>query len=163
VFEQDDAKTGKPINNIILLDAFKDRMEFPELKKIAFKHWKEWKPDAMVVEAKASGTPLIHELRAQGIPVQEFVPSRGNNKTVRVNAVSDLFASGMVWRPDTVWAKAVAEECAAFPNGDNDDYVDTTTSALLRYRKGGFIKLPSDEQDSDTPPPRARSRYAMNS
>jgi predicted phage terminase large subunit-like protein len=132
---------------LILLDAFKDRMAFPELKVIAFKHWKEWEPDAFIVEKKAAGGPLIQELRAMGIPVQEFTPSRGNDKMVRVNAIADLFTSGIVWAPDTRWAREVIEEVAAFPVGENDDYVDTTSQALLRFRQGGFISLDSDEKD----------------
>jgi predicted phage terminase large subunit-like protein len=132
---------------IILLDAFKDRMEFPELKASALKHYKEWEPDAFIVEKKAAGAPLIQEFRAMGIPVQETSPSRGNDKIVRVNAISDLFASGKVWAPDTRWAREVIEEVASFPNGDNDDFVDTTSQALLRFRQGGFISLDSDEKD----------------
>ena len=132
---------------IILLDAFKDRMTFPDLKIAALKHWKEWEPDAFIVEKKASGAPLIQELRSMGIPVQETNPSRGNDKMVRLNAVSDLFASGMVWAPDTRWAREVIEEMAAFPVGEHDDFVDTTTQALLRFRQGGFIALDSDEKD----------------
>jgi predicted phage terminase large subunit-like protein len=99
------------------------------------------------VEKKASGGPLIQELRALGIPVQEFSPSRGNDKMVRVNAVADLFSSGKVWAPDTRWAREVIEELAAFPVGEHDDYVDTTTQALLRFRQGGFIALDTDEKD----------------
>jgi predicted phage terminase large subunit-like protein len=132
---------------IILLDAFKDRMTFPELKQIALKHYKEWQPDAFIVEKKAAGAPLIQELRQMNIPVQETNPSRGNDKMVRLNAVSDLFASGMVWAPDTRWAREVIEEIAAFPVGEHDDFVDTTTQALLRYRQGGFISLDSDEPE----------------
>jgi predicted phage terminase large subunit-like protein len=132
---------------LILLDAFKDRMAFPELKTVALKHYKEWEPDAFIVEKKAAGAPLIQELRAMGIPVQEFSPSRGNDKTVRVNAVADLFSSGKVWAPDTRWAREVIEEMAAFPVGEHDDYVDTTTQALLRFRQGGFISLDTDEKD----------------
>ncbi len=132
---------------VILLDAFKDRMPFPELKQSAFKHWTEWEPDAFIVEKKAAGGPLIQELRAMGIPVQEFTPSRGNDKMVRVNAVADMFASGLVWAPDTRWAREVIEEVAAFPVGENDDYVDTTTQALLRVRQGGFIRIDTDEPD----------------
>jgi len=132
---------------IILLDAFKDRMEFPELKEVALKQYKEWKPDAFLVEKKAAGAPLIQELRRMGIPVDEFSPSRGNDKIARLNAVSDLFASGTVWAPDRRWAKDVIEEVVAFPVGEHDDYVDTMTQALLRFRNGGFIPLPSDEPD----------------
>jgi predicted phage terminase large subunit-like protein len=132
---------------VILLDAFKARMAFPELKETAHKHWKEWDPDAFIVEKKAAGAPLIQELRAMGIPVQEFSPSRGNDKMVRLNAVADLFTSGKVWAPDTRWAREVIEEVASFPVGEHDDFVDTTTQALLRYRQGGFISLDTDEQE----------------
>jgi len=133
--------------NLILLDALKERLEFPQLKERAFQMYKEWEPDACIVEAKASGEPLIFEMRRMGIPVQEYTPTRGNDKISRVNAVSDLFASGKVWAPRKRWAEEVIEELAAFPNSDHDDLVDSTTQALIRFRKGGFIPLPTDEKD----------------
>jgi predicted phage terminase large subunit-like protein len=148
---------GSP--NVILLDAFKDRMTFPELKEIALKHYKEWTPDAFIVEKKAAGAPLIQELRLIGIPVQEFSPSRGNDKMVRLNAVADLFSSGKVWAPDTRWAREVIEEIASFPVGEHDDFVDTCTQALLRYRQGGFISLETDEKDELTYKYRRRAAY----
>jgi predicted phage terminase large subunit-like protein len=135
--------------NLILLDAFKDRLAFPDLKQEALKQYKEWQPDAFIVEKKAAGGPLIQELRRMGIPVQEFTPSRGNDKMVRLNAVADLFTSGKVWAPDTRWAREVVEEIASFPVGEHDDFVDTTTQALLRFRQGGFISLDSDEKDDE--------------
>jgi len=133
--------------NVILLDAFKARMEFPELKQVALEEYKNWQPDAFIVEAKASGAPLIFELRAMGIPVQDFTPSRGNDKMVRINSVADLFASGKVWAPPTRWADELIEEMAAFPNSDHDDLVDSTTQALRRFRQGGFLSLNTDEKD----------------
>lgn len=133
--------------NLILLDAFQKRMEFPELKERAFNHYKEWEPDAFIVEAKASGLPLIFELRQMGIPVSEYSPSRGNDKFVRLNSVSDLFSSGKVWAPDTRWAHEVIEQMAAFPNAAHDDLVDSSTQALIRFRQGGFLRLASDEQE----------------
>jgi predicted phage terminase large subunit-like protein len=144
---------------VILLDAFKDRMAFPELKQIALKNYREWEPDAFVVEKKAAGAPLIQELRAMGIPVQEFSPSRGNDKIVRVNAIADLFTSGKVWAPDTRWAREVIEELAAFPVGEHDDYVDTTSQALLRFRQGGFISLDSDDRGDKNFVPRKAAYY----
>ena len=144
---------------VILLDAFKDRMTFPELKDVALKHYREWEPDSFVVEKKAAGAPLIQELRQMGIAVQEFTPSRGNDKMVRLNAVADLFSSGKIWAPDTRWAREVIEEMAAFPVGEHDDYVDTTTQALLRYRQGGFISLDSDEKDDRYYVPRRAAYY----
>lgn len=136
-----------PDAHVILLDAFKERLEFPDLKRKAFEMWKDWEPDAFVVEAKAAGAPLIYELRQMGIPVQEFTPSRGNDKVVRVNAVSDLFSSGKVWAPRKRWAEEVMEEIAGFPYSDNDDLTDSTTQALIRFRKGGFVRLQTDEPD----------------
>ena len=134
--------------HVILLDALKERLEFPELKIRALEMYKEWEPDAFIVEAKASGAPLVFELRRMGIPVQEFTPVRGNDKITRVNSVSDLFASGKIWAPRKRWAEEVIEEMAAFPNSDHDDLVDSTTQALIRFRKGGFIKLDTDEEDT---------------
>ena len=145
--------------NIILLDALKERMEFPELKKRAMEMYTEWQPDAFIVEAKASGAPLIFELRKMGIPVQEFTPTRGNDKISRVNSVADMFASGKVWAPPRRWADEVIEELASFPNSEHDDLVDSTTQALLRFRKGGFIKLDSDEADEITSFKRKKSGY----
>ena len=82
-----------------------------------------------------------------GIPVQEFTPSKGNDKIARLNAVADLFASGRVWVPNKRWAEELIEEVAAFPAGEHDDMVDSMTQALLRYRKGGFLRLPTDEPE----------------
>ena len=134
-------------SNIVLLNAFKKRMEFPELKERAYEEFREWEPDSIIVEAKAAGSPLIFELRQMGIPVQEFSPSKGQDKIARLNAVADIFASGRVWVPNTHWADELIEEVASFPSGEHDDLVDSMTQALLRYRRGGFIQLASDEQD----------------
>ena len=153
VFYQAD-KNGDEKPNIILLDAYKQRLEFPELKKKAFDMWKEWNPDTLIVEKKAAGSPLIYELRKIGIPLSEYTPSKGSDKIARVNAISDLFASGVVWCPETRWAEEVMEEMAAFPNGDNDDLVDSSSQALIRFRQGGFIVIDSDEKDYPVQPRR---------
>ena len=136
-------------SNIILLDALQERLEFPDLKIRAYDMYKEFEPDAFIVEAKASGSPLIFELRRMGIPVSEYTPSRGRDKVARVNAVSDLFSSGLVWAPKTRWADEVVEQFASFPAGDHDDLVDSGTQALLRFRQGGFITINSDEKEEE--------------
>jgi predicted phage terminase large subunit-like protein len=133
--------------NIILLNAFRDRMEFPELKQVAIEEYKEWDPDSVIIEKKASGAPLIYEMRAMGIPVQEFTPTRGNDKISRLNAVSDLFASGRVWAPASRWAEEVIDEVAEFPAGSHDDYVDTVSMAMHRFRRGGYVTTTLDEPD----------------
>ena len=139
-------------DNIILLSAFKDRYEFPELRRVAHEEYLWWRPDMILVEAKASGIPLTHELRQMGIPVVNFTPSRGNDKHVRVNSVSPLFESGKVWAPmHEHFAQEVVEECASFPFGDYDDYVDSMTQALMRIRQGGLIRHPEDAEDEPIP------------
>ena len=145
--------------NLILLDAYKEKLEFPELKRAAYDKYWEYEPDQMIVEAKAAGSPLIFELRAMGIPVTEFTPSRGQDKIARVNAVTDLFASGVIWCPPTRWAEEVVEECAAFPSGEHDDLVDSTTQALLRFRQGGWIRSAMDDWDDEEPIYKGRVEY----
>ena len=138
--------------NLILLDAIKDRYEFPELRRIALQQYKYWNPEMVIVEAKASGLPLTHELRQMDIPVVNFTPSKGNDKHVRVNTCAPVFESGMVWAPDQKFADEVIEECAAFPFGDNDDLVDSMTQAVMRFRQGGLIKHPEDYLDEKKEP-----------
>ena len=133
--------------NIILLNTYKKRVEFPELKRDVLREYKEYEPDSLIVEKKASGAPLIYDLRAMGIPVQEYTPSKGQDKIARLNSVSDIIASGKVWVPQTRWAEELVDEVAAFPSGEHDDLVDATTLALMRFRQGGFLRLPSDEPE----------------
>ena len=134
---------------IILLDAERGRWDFPELKDNAYRLYKEYDPDMILIEQKATGTPLTHELRRMGIPVTPFTPSRGADKFTRMNACAPVFESGMVWRPDTRFADEVVEECAAFPNGENDDLADSMTQAILRFRQGGFIITPNDYEEDE--------------
>ena len=131
---------------IILLDAEKGRWDFPELKQRAFELNESYEPDMILIEQKASGTPLTQELRRMGIPVTPFTPSKGADKFARMNACAPVFESGMVWRPDANFAEEVVEECASFPHGDHDDLADSMTQAILRFRQGGFISTPDDEE-----------------
>jgi predicted phage terminase large subunit-like protein len=137
--------------NLILLDAMKERLEFPELRKVALEQYQYWNPDTVIIEGKASGMPLTYELRKIGIPVINFTPSKGQDKHSRVNAVSPMFESGMIWAPDEEYADEVIEECASFPYGDNDDLVDSTTQAIMRFRQAGFVKLPDDYEEDSLP------------
>jgi predicted phage terminase large subunit-like protein len=133
---------------IILLDAMKGRFDFPDLKNVAIDQYKYWEPETVIIEAKASGQPLIQELRKTGIPVIDYVPAKGRDKYTRINSVAPIFESGMVYAPiQEKFAQDVIEECAAFPNGQYDDYVDSMTQAVLRFRQGGFVSTYSDAMD----------------
>lgn len=161
VFYMEDKDTGNLVANLILLNAWKKRMEFPELKRIMFEEYEKWDPDTCIIEKKSNGAVLFQEMRAAGIPVSEFTPGKGQDKIARVNSVADIFASGLVWVPKSRrWALDVIEECSDFPNGDHDDQVDACTLALRRFRTGGFIRLTLDEkEDSMREYRRARKYY----
>ena len=144
--------------NLILLDAFKERLEFPELRRVALDQYRYWNPETVIIESKASGLPLTYELRKMGIPVINYTPSKGNDKHARINAVAPLFESGQIWAPDHKFAEEVIEECASFPYGDHDDLVDSMTQAVMRFRQGGFVVHPDDEKE-DTLPRIERTYY----
>ena len=146
--------------NIILLDAIRGKYDFPELKVVAMDAYKYWEAESVIIEQKASGEPLTQEFRRMGIPVIPFIPSKGNDKFARVNAVAPLFESGAVWFPyGESFADAVIEECASFPHGANDDFVDSMTQAMLRYRQGNFVELYSDYVDNEDLPPKEYNYY----
>jgi predicted phage terminase large subunit-like protein len=144
---------------IILLDAKRLRVDFPELKRAAMDEYRYWEPDCVLIEAKASGTPLTHELRRMGIPVTAYTPSRGQDKIARMNSVAPIFESGMVWAPEQTFAEEVIEEMASFPYGDHDDFCDSATMALMRFRQGGFVTLDEDYQNEMQPLRRDRVVY----
>jgi predicted phage terminase large subunit-like protein len=153
-FNEEDNST-----NAILLNRTKGKWEFPELKQMALQQYADWEPDSVIVEAKASGQPLIDEMRRSGIFVQDYSPGKGQDKIARLNAVSDMFASGHVWFPETPWAQATVEEIVSFPAGEHDDEVDATTLALMRIRKGGLLPLRTDNEDNDPVYFRRRGGY----
>jgi predicted phage terminase large subunit-like protein len=138
---------NRRVANLILLDSVKMRLEFPDLKELAYQKYVQYQPDCLVIETRAAGWPLIFELRERGILVTDYTPSRGEDKHVRVNAVADMFSSGIVWAPDQAFAEEVIEEFSDFPYGDGDDLVDSSTQALMRFRQGGFLQLKSDYYD----------------
>jgi predicted phage terminase large subunit-like protein len=145
VFENEE--TGA--DNIILMDARRGRWNFPELKEVAGEEYEYWEPDMIIVEAKATGTPLTDELRRAGIPVMNYTPAKGRDKVTRMHTVAPLFEAGMVWAPEKKFSDEVIEECLAFPNGEHDDFVDSMTMALIRFRQGGFVELEGENDNSD--------------
>ena len=156
IFKPED---GGP-DHVVLLDARRGRWNFPELKEVAYEEHEYWEPDMVLVEAKATGTPLIDELRLRGIPALGFAPGKGTDKVSRMHMVAPLFEAGMVWAPmHEKFADEVIEEVVSFPNGENDDFCDSMTLALMRFRQGGFISLRGEEEDELEWRPRKREYY----
>jgi len=145
--------------HLILIDCIKERFDFPELKAEALRLYEFWQPDTVIIEAKASGLPLVQELRRVGIPVNTFSPGKGQDKIARLNSVSPIFQDGRIWSPENRWGEELMEEVSDFPNGENDDLVDATTLALARFREGGFLQLTSDYFDTEEYYPREMVYY----
>ena len=155
-----DEHTGA--SNVILLNSAKGKWEFPDLKQEAHEQYLQWQPDSVIIEAKASGQPLIDEMRRSGIFVQDFSPGKGHDKIARLNAVADMFSAGHVWFPETPWAQEVVEELLEFPAGLHDDQVDALTLALRRARTGGLLRLATDREDNEYfPSMRRKGAYTV--
>ena len=140
--------------HLILIDCIKERFDFPELKAEALRLYDHWEPDIVIIETKASGIPLVQELRRVGIPVNTFSPSKGQDKIARLNSVSPIFQDGRIWVPENRFGEELMEEVSDFPNGENDDLVDATTLALARFREGGFLALSTDYENEESHAPR---------
>lgn len=147
IFFNDD-KPG--VANLIMLGADRGHWDFPTLRRRVFDEYKTMLPDAVLIERKASGQSLIQELRLAGVPILDE-PGPDKDKTARAYASAPYFNSGVVWYPKgKMWADDVVMECAAFPNGAYDDYVDTVTQAVLWMRNGMWIRHPDDDwQDEE--------------
>jgi predicted phage terminase large subunit-like protein len=153
-------ETDRNRYEIILLNAIKERYEFPELKDKMIQEYNEWDPDCFIVEKKSSGVALYQEMRRMGLPVQEYTPHRGTgDKMARLNSISDIIRSGMVWVPETRWAEELVDEIAAFPAGSHDDLLDSAVMAIMRFRNGGFIRLDSDQAEEEPLYRRRRGGY----
>ncbi len=164
IFYREDELDGRQVANIILLNAINKRLEFPQLKDLALREYKAWEPDCFIVEKKSNGAALAQELRRMGIPLHEYTPTRGtvatvNTKYARVQSIADIVRSGLVWAPEYKWADEVIEQANDFPSGKNDDLVDTLVMALMRFRNGGFITLPTDEDVEYSFKPKRSAAY----
>lgn len=149
-----DVDRGRGADGLILLDAWRDRLEYPDFRSKVLAVIKDREPDTILIEDKASGQSLIQELRRAGIAVTAYKPDR--DKVARAYSASNVFESGAVWVPEAPFAEMVINECAAFPTGAHDDLVDTVTQAVLNFRQRGMLRLASDDTWDVPPPPQPR-------
>jgi len=140
-------ESNRPYAAAILLDAWKERLEYPDLRKRAQDSYEEWRPDQVLIEQRASGQSLIQDMRRSGVPVVTYNPER--DKVSRTHSVAPMFEGGLVFTMDEDWTKSVLDESGAFPYGKHDDIHDTCVQALLRIRDGFLVTHPDDPDDED--------------
>jgi predicted phage terminase large subunit-like protein len=126
---------GEAENGYYLLHLWRDRVEFPELKRMLASLAHQWKPNAILVEDRASGQSLIQELKRS--TVLPLIPVKADSdKLTRAQAVTPLIEAGKIFLPESApWRSDYIEEMAGFPNGRHDDVVDATTQALNYLRE----------------------------
>lgn len=141
-------RRGEERRCAILLDAWRDKVAFPDLRRSAMKSYNDWHPDWVLIEKKASGHSLIQELRKSGVPVKAVDP-KGKDKILRAHLSSAPLEQGCVFYvPGHLAAIDVIEECAKFPMGQYDDYVDNVVMLLAFLRRIGGVEY-FDEDDGE--------------
>lgn len=129
---------GETETGYYLLDLWRERIEFPELKRTAILLADTWRPASVLVEDKASGQSLVQELqRETRLPVLPWKVDK--DKVARATAVTPLVEAGRVFLPDRApWLLAYIDELSSFPTAPHDDQVDSTTGALAYLTQGGL-------------------------
>jgi predicted phage terminase large subunit-like protein len=134
---------GTTENGYYLLSLWRDKVEFPELKRQVASQAEQWAPHAILVEDAASGQSLIQELKvATRFAVLPIKPD--SDKVSRAQAVTPLFEAGKVFVPEgAVWLSDYLDELAAFPASAHDDCVDSTSMALNYLRSANItVEVP---------------------
>ena len=130
--------------NYYLVDIWRGRVEYPDLRRMIAAKAEQYKPRGILIEDAASGQSVIQDLR-RNTPLP-IIPERPKgSKEDRADAVSHVFESGRVFVPDQPWVATWMDEHLIFPNGTNDDQVDTTSMAL------GRLVLRTPEQRQSVP------------
>jgi predicted phage terminase large subunit-like protein len=124
-----------------LLDVFRRRLNYPELKRAVIAQARLHKADSILIEDKGSGTQLLQELEKEFLSgVKPYQAPPGADKVLRLDAQTALFESGRVLFPVSApWLEDYVRELTAFPGGKHDDQVDSTTQALDYLKKHGGL------------------------
>jgi predicted phage terminase large subunit-like protein len=130
----------------ILLERMNERLSFPDLRANAIKSYKEWRPDRIIIEKKASGHSLYQELRRADLPVTRFKVS--DSKPVRTHAGSLVYERGCVFYVKRAWAEEVILQTIQFPSAEFDDLHDTCMMMCLWLRRRWDLQY-IDETDDD--------------
>ncbi len=146
-------------NGAYLLDVYRDRIQYPDLERMAVQQRNRWRPSVVLIEDKASGQSLIQSLRRNtDVPVIAVPVTK--DKVQRVNEVSPGIEAGRLLLPVSApWLDDVILELTTFPNAAHDDVVDSISQALtwlfardLADQHTGHSWLPDDTDDDEDDP-----------
>lgn len=145
--------------NMLMIGAWRARIQASELLKAVLDHIDHFKPDRVVIEDKASGIQLIQELRKRRprheygeVLVEAWVPpgKRGTtDKVSRAWSASLTLNEGSIWYMPGPMTEVAIKEAASFPNGRNDDLTDTITMAILHSRDLNLLEISADALSSE--------------
>jgi predicted phage terminase large subunit-like protein len=129
-------------HNVMLLEAWKGRVDYADLRKEALRAYQDYEPDKVIVEKKSSGPILIQDLRRSGLPIAQYTPAK--DKITRAYAAQSLLENGRVYYPSRQWAEDFITSLAQFPHGSHDDEVDAFTQAII-WLQQSFLVAHSDD------------------
>jgi predicted phage terminase large subunit-like protein len=124
---------GRKGDDLYLLDVYREKMDYPTLKRAVVEQAKLWSARVVVIEDKASGTQLIQELTYEGgvYNIQPYRPGPNQDKIMRMYACCNVIENGCVYLPEEAeWLTEYKSELTVFPNGKHDDQVDSTSQAI---------------------------------
>ena len=114
-----------------LLDVFRRRLLFPDLKRFVQSLAKLHEATVVLIEDTSSGSSLIQQLRAEGFSKVRAAPSLEGNKQMRLNGQTPMIEGGFVLFPKQAdWLDTYLSELLSFPSVNYDDQVDSTVYAL---------------------------------
>lgn len=180
VFHED--KTDMP--SVILLSRWRGRVDYPDLRKMAQRlatnyldddmlHPAEGNrkkpPDMVLIEAKATGEPLIADLHRAGISTTRFNPNKHGDKNARLMLATDIFENGRFWVPGQPpnytmprrWAEEYVNSLLSFPASDSRDDADATSQAIIRLKASGWVKNSLDIVEERPFRVGSRSQHAL--
>ena len=160
------------ISNVMLLSLFREKIEYPDLRKMAVRLYNNYRdvyiddpamginrPDIILIEEKVSGYSLLADLMRANLPVMKFNPTKHGDKVGRCRLISHLIENGLVWLPTqypkyefyTEDSAMLIEAAVTFPNTESNDIIDSMSQALIRLRSSGWLTNKEDPILSSAP------------
>lgn len=132
-------RAGNP--RVVAMHAWEDFLSFNRLVTRVGNNCRKFKPDVLLIEAKASGISVAQEIQRvyrDATWSTILCPVKGD-KVARAISIQGLYEQGLIFAPDREWSQLLIDRCAQFPKGKRKDIVDSTTQAIRWMRDNGLI------------------------